>query len=505
MSSFGHSSLGSAVRGSALHWAIAGVVGVGLGVYMLVASSLPQVWGLLLMLAAILPFVAMIFGDVRKLLLAIIILDIPLQVDAHLAFRPEISKLGSLGGFGVSLTTLSLALLYALWMAELLAGAKRWPHSLIRQSLAPAAYLAVVTLSVLVASDVYLALFEVVLLLQAFLLFVYVVGTVRTRQDLLFIVSLLLVGLVLESLAIVGVRMVGHTISFGPISVKVAGSRVGGTLGHPNFAGSYLGLLMALALGLMLTDSRALYRWLAVVAFGLGGVALLFTFSRGAWLAFAVSAIVLCLLAWHRGWLSLTFVAVLALFVLMLALLYPDVIMARLFGVDGGAAQSRLPLMQLARQMIRDHPLLGVGANNFAHVVTDYITPGFARAWISTVHNKYLLVWSETGILGLVTFVGFLLVTIRRGWQSYLKDDSFLSPLALGLMAGLIGHMFHLTVDIFRHRPQVQLLWLIAGLIAAIRIMGDDEAQSKLISSSYKSEPLRRAGIDSQELDTSRL
>jgi hypothetical protein len=72
-------------------------------------------------------------------------------------------------------------------------------------------------------------------------------------------------------------------------------------------------------------------------------------------------------------------------------------------------------------------------------------------------------------------------------------------------MAGLIGHMFHLSVDIFRHRPQVQLLWLIAGLIAAIRLVVDGEAQSNLISSSHKSKTSRRAGIDSQELDTSRL
>src|SRR5438876_2378094 len=46
--------------------------------------------------------------------------------------------------------------------------------------------------------------------------------------------------------------------------------------------------------------------------------------------------------------------------------------------------------------------------------------------------------------------------------------DSVLSPLALGLVAGVAGHMVHQGVDLFRDRPLQQLLLLVAGLLAAM-------------------------------------
>src|SRR5439155_18314025 len=86
-----------------------------------------------------------------------------------------------------------------------------------------------------------------------------------------------------------------------------------------------------------------------------------------------------------------------------------------------------------------------------------------------TVHNKYLLVWSEAGIGALLAFLWFLGSTLRRGWSLWRRDDPLLSPLALGLTAGIIGQTVHMSVDIFQSRPQIQLLWLVAGLLVAMQ------------------------------------
>ena len=66
---------------------------------------------------------------------------------------------------------------------------------------------------------------------------------------------------------------------------------------------------------------------------------------------------------------------------------------------DDGSAASRLPLMALARNIAVDHLLLGVGPNNFVPVMHGYVTVEFSGAWLRAVHNKYMLVWSETGTL----------------------------------------------------------------------------------------------------------
>ena len=88
--------------------------------------------------------------------------------------------------------------------------------------------------------------------------------------------------------------------------------------------------------------------------------------------------------------------------------------------------------------------------------------------WVFTVHNKYLLVWAETGIPGMVTFLVFLMTTLRRGWRVWTAGDAFLAPLALAFTAAVVGHMIHMSADLFSGRFQLQLLWLVAALIHAM-------------------------------------
>jgi len=424
----------------------------------------------------------MIVGKMQKVLVAIIILDIPLQLDIHLFYRPEVAELGAIEGLGISVTTLSLAVLYALWLGEFMIRGGFRLRPLPRASLPLALYLGFSGLSVVVARDVELSIFEISLLLQMFLLYVYIAGSVRTRQDVLFIVRMLFVGLILESLIMIGLQLVGRDFSIAGISSRIdvySGSagqfyRVAGTVGSPNTAGGYLGLLLAPAIGLLLTPLGRRYRWLAAFAFGLGGLALVLTFSRGAWLAFALSIMILFLLGWHHGWLPVAVPVVVLVVVALVSLPFHDTILIRLFNLK--SALSRIPLTKLAFRMIADNPVLGIGANNFAAVMEQYTTWEFAGAWLYKVHNKYLLVWTETGIGGLLAFIWFLLATLRRGWQCLKSNDRLLAPLALGFTAGIVGHMAHMLVETFQSRPLVQLLWLVAGLVAAMSMMDDDGA-----------------------------
>jgi O-antigen ligase len=414
----------------------------------------------------------MIAGNMHKFLLAVILLELPLHLDIALIYDGHAVALYAIGGLNISVTTLCLAVLYALWLAELLTKVTTLPRSL-RASLPLVLYLAAVTLSVIVAGNAKLAFFELFLLFQTFLLFVYIIKSVQTRQDVMFVVTMLLIGLVFESLVMIGLRILGHSVSFARIYAGIdAGGRVFGTIGSPNTAASYLTLLLAPALGVMLAPLERRYRWLAALAFGLGTVALLLTLSRGGWLALAVSAGLLCLVALYRGWLSTRILLIIVAMAALILFLFREPILDRLFGDDAGAADSRTMLARQALMVIEANPVLGVGANNYATWAEQHIIPDLDDHDIRTVHNKYLLVWAETGIVGLVAFLGFLLATIRWGWQASRVRDRFLSLLALGITMAIVGQTIHMFFDIFHSRPQVQILWLIAGLIIAIRNIG---------------------------------
>lgn len=475
--------------GSTLEWTIAGVIGIVLGLCTLSISALPSRWAILLFLAVLSPFIAMIIGNVRRLLLAIIILDISFQLDINLGYQAEAAELGALGGLSISVTTIALVVLYAMWVGKLLTRMEPRTTPLLRPILPFASYLAFTALSVLVARDFTLAKFDIFLLLQMFLLYVYIVGTVRTPQDMLFIVTMLLIGVVFQGLIIIGVHITGKDSSIAGISTVVDESyyntgqplRPGGTLGSPNNAASFLSLLLIVSISVLMTRLGRWHKRLAILAFSLGGIGLILTQSRGGWIAFVSSAIILCLLAWRRGWLSPKIFLAVAIVATLVALLFQDIVATRLFGDDNENAYSRIPLMELAFRMIEDNPVLGVGANNFAIMMEKYLASN-SGTWLYVVHNKYLLVWAETGIGGLLTFMWFLLAIIGWGWRCSKSGDRFLSPLALGCTAAILGQMTHMLVEPFNSSVGLQLLYFVAGLVAAMYNLKEKNDFSSYVS-----------------------
>lgn len=429
-----------------------------------------------LVVAILSPFLALTSEAAQRILLAVVILDIPLQFGIHLFYREDDAALGALGGLSISATTLALAGLYLSWLIRAFASRHSAPRTGVHIHWPLAAYFGITLLSVFVAQDVSLSLFELCLLLEACLVYFYIAGNVRTREDVVFVVSILLAACVVESVVMIILRFTGMPSTIGGLPThihidndpKEGFMRIGGTVGSPNFAAAYLSMTLSCAASVLLTNLGRLYKWLATAALGLGSIALILTFSRGGWLALALSLALLCLVTWRRRGLSLK--APIAVLVLLVLLYVPfhSLIGARLFGDDRGSAESRIPLMNLAFRITEDHPLLGVGANNFTVAMGPYLTSEFREAFLFAVHNKYLLVLAETGIGGLVAFLAFFAGTIRKGWQCWSFQDSLLSPLALGFAAGLVGHMVHMTVDVFRGRPTQQLVWLIAGLLLAM-------------------------------------
>jgi putative inorganic carbon (hco3(-)) transporter len=428
-----------------------------------------------LVVALLGPLAALASDSAQKLMLAVVILDIPIEFGTHLFYRDDEALWGALGGLSISATTLALAGLYVAWLVRALA--KRTPmlRSGLHINLPLALYLAITMLSVIVAQDKILSLFEVYLLLEACLVYFYVANNVRTRQDALFVVWTLLIGCLLESLIIVVTKFTVTSLTAWDLPIHIHGMleqgrlyRAGGTVGQPNTTGAYLSIMLASAASVLFTDLGRGHKWLAAGILGIGGVALIFTFSRGGWLALVLALMVLGFVAWRERGLSLKKpVAALAL-AAVVYLPFHQAVSTRLFADDKGSAESRIPLNRLAFRMIEANPLLGVGANNFTVAMDRYVTSEFRREWLFAVHNKYLLIWTETGAGGLLAYLAFLWGTLRRGWKCWKFGDPLLSAIALGFVAGVAGYMVHQNVDLFRGRPLQQLLCLIAGLLAAM-------------------------------------
>jgi O-antigen ligase len=309
-----------------------------------------------------------------------------------------------------------------------------------------------------------------------YLVFRYVVHFARTRRDVLFVVSCILAGCLIESVLMVGLGFGDVSTSlWGPLHIRVdrAASgqftRVGGTVGAPNEAGGYLSVVLSVAVSMLFVEVERKYKWLAAAVLAFGGAALVFTFSRGAWTAFVLATILFFCSMGLRKRISFRPLISFAAILLFLYLPFHREINNRLVSDDKGAAESRVPLMNLAFRMIADNPILGVGINNFSAAMDDYVTPEFRNGFLYIVHNKYLLVWSELGPGGLLVYLAFLIGILQMGRACWRQGDPFLSTLALGITVAVIGDMVHQNVEILQGPGTTQVVWLLAGLVVAMR------------------------------------
>lgn len=422
------------------------------------------------------PFAVLQAKSVQKVLLGIVILDVPLQMGTHLFYREADASFGALGGLSISVTTIALLALYASWFLRSLARCGQKARSSPQRNWALLCYLGLSALSLFVARDARLSAFELFFLLQMYLVFRYVVHFVRTRRDVLFVVSCILAGCLIESVLMVGLAFGDVSTSlWGPLHIRVdhAASgkftRVGGTIGAPNEAGGYLSVVLSVAVSVLFVKVERKYKWLAAAVLAFGGAALVFTLSRGAWTAFVLATILFFCSMGLRKRISFRPLISFAAILLFLYLPFHGEINNRLISDDRGSAESRVPLMNLAFRMIADNPILGVGSNNFSAAMVDYLTPEFRSGFLYIVHNKYLLVWSEIGPGGLLAYLAFLIGILQMGRACWRQGDPFLSTLALGITVAVIGDMVHQNVEILQGPGTTQVVWLIAGLVVAMR------------------------------------
>jgi O-antigen ligase len=192
------------------------------------------------------------------------------------------------------------------------------------------------------------------------------------------------------------------------------------------------------------------------------GLAVLLTFSTGGWLGAAVaSVVVVWALGWRRVavWLGGAMLLALAL-VSGLALL--GVLPERLNPLrQTGGFRIDLWLSSLA--MLRDHPIFGVGPDNFVYQYQQiYLREGAsAEPNLSHPHNWVLNVWLEIGLLGLAGFVWLVVRFWRRALAARLS--TWIVAGAMGAMADMLTHGLvdnsYFLVDL------AYLFWLLLSLV----------------------------------------
>ncbi|MCC7440245.1 MAG: O-antigen ligase family protein [Bdellovibrionales bacterium] len=107
-----------------------------------------------------------------------------------------------------------------------------------------------------------------------------------------------------------------------------------------------------------------------------------------------------------------------------------------------GSSASRFNYLIAGAKMVKDHPLFGVGINNYPRYYEQY-TPAFFEWGARTAHSSWVLVMSEAGIPGLLLFAALYLMAGRAAWRIRREYPEYLlSIVAYGVAMSFLSHTY---------------------------------------------------------------
>ncbi|MBI4789921.1 MAG: O-antigen ligase family protein [Chloroflexi bacterium] len=396
---------------------------------------------------------------------------------------------------------LLVVVVLALWFARLIAREHeiriRWPPL----SLPFAIFLFAALLTTTVAISLQYAAKELVKWFEMFAMYVYVANNLDAQKAARVLAVLLLAG---ASEAAIGIYQ--FLFRVGPEGFSLFGRfmRAYGTFEQPNPYAGYLGLIIPIALGVVLSvntdelrprkqstvNTRTVHRSLftrtqfvrvycllltASVSLVAMLAALLMSWSRGAWLGVAAALVVVVVVQSRRAFV----LSVIAAFVLTFAILLssinliPGVIAERFSGIGdyfgvfdvrgvkvddaNFAIVERMAHWQAAWEMWRDLPLLGVGFGNYVPAYPAYALPRWSDP-LGHAHNYYLNIAAEAGLVGLLAYLGLWSAAAWQGWRALRVTRGMWHSVAAGLLGMIVALAIHNGFDnLFVHGMVAQV------------------------------------------------
>jgi hypothetical protein len=245
-------------------------------------------------------------------------------------------------------------------------------------------------------------------------------------------------------------------------------TRVFSIFGSPNIMGDFMVMFAPMAAGLAywFKDKRAkLFFWFVTFCMCF---ACLFTMSRGAWAAMALTIFVFAILVDRRLIVLMLVAAVCSLFLPFVAsrlgyLLSPEYVAS----TNNGGRGSR---WDLALSYLAMNPVLGFGLGMFGGAVA---MQNQIYGWISYfyVDNYYLKILVEMGYVGFIAFLILLIALLWTGLRAVYRSgrepkSTNMHPLCAGMFSGLCGVLLHCySENIFEEPYMMAYFWSIAAMI----------------------------------------
>lgn len=312
-----------------------------------------------------------------------------------------------------------------------------------------------------------------VIFLYALLFALTLVGVLRRTEFPATDRWLLVAGWLMGAAVISLIGLWGFVTGQAFVSAAEGVRRVQALYDSANNLALYLDRTLALSLALVLFVPKGRSRLVWGVLVAPQGLAWLLTFSKGALLLAAPAMLIVLgvgglwlLRRQQRSVAPLIAIAGLAtLAALVIAPFAGAERFQRIFDFEQGTGFLRLQLWRSAWQSALDHPLMGVGPDQFLyHYRSNYLLPA---AWqepnLNHPHNVLLDWWTRLGVPGLLLGIGWFGAGVWGIWRWLQRSalDASVAALALGCLAAATAALAHGLIDVSYALPDLMLVWVL--------------------------------------------
>ncbi len=257
--------------------------------------------------------------------------------------------------------------------------------------------------------------------------------------------------------------------------------RVQSYFDNPNTFAQVLVMLLPLPGALILVSKKPLGKAAALIVLLLGILALGMTYSRASWLGLALAALVFLAL-WKPK-----LIPALVLVGLLCTPLLPESIINRILTIGKAGSDStftsRIPLYEAGFKLLKRFPIRGAGLGGdtvrecirFYHIYWQII-------YYAHLHNLFLEVWVEGGLLGFLSFIGGTLWGLKGMSRSCRRGtDRTARIFCAASCSALAGSLLTGMVDYIWAYPRVMCIyWFVFAFgLAAMRFAGERPAAEK--------------------------
>lgn len=315
--------------------------------------------------------------------------------------------------------------------------------------------------------------FQFVHFSRAILIFLVIASRLHDKQFLVSFVVGLLGGLGFQS-------FIGFwQWQIGPLRLPyfkiTSGYRVTGTMQVANAFGAYLITLVPLAIRIaFFTDLKPKLLWIIISGISLG--ALYATYTRGAWLAFIGAMFLFTLFDLNTRKIKvrqkIVFIVLSIIFITFMGVKYGENITARMSGasesLSGEAKHSRASLARDAYRIITENKSFGVGLNNYRHFADKQIQG------LRIVHNAYLLIAAEQGVIAIILFLVAHLVILISGFILLQSKDKLIYNVGSATLTGFTALLvYHMVAPDYRIVGVLMQHYRLLGMIVGLLVMND--------------------------------